>query len=119
MSSEIKDLISQIAIPESLVTQSDSVKQKFDLLMHKLKSISDTINAISGPVSLLETQRQNAKIALAYIEDIILYASKLKELSAAVKFENIPYAAMLCGEISKIPVKIPLQETIEFHKLKE
>ena len=119
MSSEIPSLISQLNLPQDLYAQSQSLNSRFTTLMQQLRSVSDTISSISGPVNLLEIQRHNARTALRYVDDIILYSTKLKELSAAAKFDNIPYAASLCSEISKIPVHIPLQETIEFHRLKD
>ena len=116
--SQVQNLVNSLKIPSDLQEQSKTLSTKFLNLMNQLRSVSETITSISGPVGILETQRHNAKLALSYVEDIILYTSKIKELISAVKFDNIPYAALLCGEISKIPVRIPMQEIAEFHRLK-
>lgn len=116
--SDIPLLVNQLNLPSSLYEETQIIVEKYGTLMQHLKSVSETINSISGPVRLLEAQRHNAKTALAYIEDIILYSSKLKELVAAAKFDNIPYAAALCNEISQIPIRIPMQETSEFLRIK-
>jgi COG4 transport protein len=119
MSADLKSLLEKLSTPLSLSQQSESLTKNFSSLMQRLESVSSTINSISEPVSILETQRHNTKQALTYLEDIILYNLKLKELSSALKSDNIPCASILCGEISKIPVHIPLQDTLEFTKLKQ
>lgn len=118
MSEEIESLISLLSIPSDIKSLSTSLPQKFSEVNEQLKSVSQQIQSISGPVRDLEVQRSNAKKALLYVTDIINFHSKLRELVSAFKFDNLPLAALLCGEISNIPIRYNSPESQEFQRVK-
>lgn len=119
MHEEVNSLVEKLRLPQSIYDQTSHLTRKFSSLMSQMGNISQTINNISGPVTILELQRHNAKKALSYVDDLILFSTKMKEFNSALKYDNIPYAAQLCGEIANIPMHIPIPEIHEFQILKE
>lgn len=118
MSEEIENQIRLLSIPSDITTLTTSLPQKFSDVNNQLKSVSQRIQSLSTPVRDLETQRTNAKKALQYVTDIISFHTKLRELVSAFKFDNLPLAALLCGEISSIPIRYSSPETQEFQRVK-
>lgn len=118
MSEEIENLVKLLSIPSDINALSSQLPQKFLEVNEQLKSVSQRIQSLSEPVRNLELQRTNAKKALIYVTDIINFHTKLRELVSAFKFDNLPLAALLCGEISNIPIRYNSPETQEFVKVK-
>ena len=118
MSEDLNTLISSLNVSDQLHTSCKSLSSKIINLDSKLKSISQSIQSISGPVRELETQRCNARLALTHVDNIIEFHTKYRELLSAVKFDNLPSAAMLCGQISEIPIHFHFSEIQDFQKVK-
>jgi hypothetical protein len=118
MSEDLNDLVASLNVPDHINSLSYSLYDRLTQVDGQLQTIAQSIQSISGPVKELEVQRTNARLALTYVNDIIEFHTKFRELTLAVKTDNLPIAALLCGQISDLPVRFSFDEMNEFNMVK-